>query len=103
MNAMSEMLDLQHHMKIHQMTMDTIYYGNLGRRKSYSEAWKEKKLREEEERRKKKSNGEPEETLPLRQPRWSEEPEETLPPCVEVYKKKEAVAAEATATSTITS
>ncbi|GKD45213.1 hypothetical protein Tco_1269858 [Tanacetum coccineum] len=34
--------------------------------KSYSEAWKEKKLREEEE----KSNGEPEET---RQPRWSDE------------------------------
>ncbi|GJX36531.1 hypothetical protein Tco_0248088 [Tanacetum coccineum] len=41
--------------------------------KSYSEAWKEKKLREEEEKKKKKSNGEPEETLPPRQPRWSDE------------------------------
>ncbi|GJR92027.1 hypothetical protein Tco_0216038 [Tanacetum coccineum] len=73
------------------------------RSRNYAEAKKEQKLREEEERKKKKSDDEPEETLPPRQPRWSEEPEETLPPCVEVYKKKEAAATEATTTATITS
>ncbi|GJY46382.1 hypothetical protein Tco_0435445 [Tanacetum coccineum] len=41
--------------------------------KSYAEAKKEQKLKEEEKRKKKKSDGEPEETLPPRHPRWSDE------------------------------
>ncbi|GJX28490.1 pescadillo [Tanacetum coccineum] len=101
-SVISETLTLKRKLKRKLEEMESANHGNFGKvmeiLKEYCELKKEKKkkeleeedkkkkkrtrlsatmgwwlCREEEERKKKKSDGEPEETLPPRQPRWSDE------------------------------